>query len=190
MTKTQIADFSQTVPWMRLDGSVYAQPADPKAWYAMVYVISNISIRHWYIGKKFLWTSVRRRGKKQLIPSDWQTYWSSSTELQDHLQADTVADHWRRTVLLETSNRSAAGYAEARLQFDAHAIEPINRTWSSWNGIINCRVSRKHIARSQIVPTCDPAVFGARLAALGLGRPRILTETADTIYNSGPYFRS
>ena len=54
--------------------------------YGFVYLITNLENNRKYIGKKLFWFSKTKqvKGKKKRIkvPSDWQTYYGSSDELQ------------------------------------------------------------------------------------------------------------
>ena len=74
-------------------GSEWLPPEDfnHKDVYGFVYLITNLATSQKYVGKKFFWsqktlgiTKTRKRRKKTLVESDWQTYWGSNKHLQEH----------------------------------------------------------------------------------------------------------
>ena len=54
--------------------------------YGFVYQITNLTNKRKYIGKKLFYFTktkqVKGKKKKVKVPSDWQTYYGSNTELQ------------------------------------------------------------------------------------------------------------
>ena len=119
-----------------------------------VYMITNLDTGRRYIGKKLSKFSkvkykvvlqkngIKKRKKiRSKVDSDWQTYWSSSPEVQ----ADVLAlgeDKFTREILYFADSKGSLSYLEAREQFARQALEnPTN--W--YNGIIQCRIHRSHV---------------------------------------------
>jgi len=119
-----------------------------------VYLITNLDTGRRYIGKKLSKFSkvkykvvlqkngIKKRKKiRSKVDSDWQTYWSSSPEVQ----ADVLTlgeDKFTREILYFADSKGSLSYLEAREQFARQALEnPTN--W--YNGIIQCRIHRSHV---------------------------------------------
>lgn len=112
---------------------------------AFVYLITNIITNRKYIGKKLFYShkyrQINKKRKKIQIESDWQDYWSSCEELKKDVEL-LGKENFKREILYLCKNKGTASYLEAREQFDKRVLE----NYELWyNGIINCRVNRKHI---------------------------------------------
>ena len=119
-----------------------------------VYLITNLDTGRRYIGKKLSKFSkvkykvitqkngIKKRKKiRSKIDSDWQTYWSSSPEVQADVKA-LGEDKFTREILYFADSKGSLSYLEAREQFARQALEnPTN--W--YNGIIQCRIHRSHV---------------------------------------------
>lgn len=119
-----------------------------------VYLITNLVTGRRYIGKKLSKFSkvkykvvlqkngIKKRKKiRSQIDSDWQTYWSSSPEVQADVRA-LGEDKFTREILYFADSKGSLSYLEAREQFARQALEnPTN--W--YNGIIQCRIHRSHV---------------------------------------------
>jgi hypothetical protein len=119
-----------------------------------VYLITNLVTGRRYIGKKLSKFSkvkykvitqkngIKKRKKiRSKIDSDWQTYWSSSPEVQADVKA-LGEDKFTREILYFADSKGSLSYLEAREQFARQALEnPTN--W--YNGIIQCRIHRSHV---------------------------------------------
>ena len=119
-----------------------------------VYLITNLVTGRRYIGKKLSKFSkvkykvitqkngIKKRKKiRSKIDSDWQTYWSSSPEVQADVKA-LGPDKFTREILYFADSKGSLSYLEAREQFARQALE--NPT-SWYNGIIQCRIHRSHV---------------------------------------------
>jgi hypothetical protein len=119
-----------------------------------VYLITNLKTSRQYIGKKLSKFSkvkykmvtqkngVKKRKKiRSKIDSDWQTYWSSSPEVQADVRE--LGEHnFRREIIYFADSKGSLSYLEAREQFHRQVLEnPTN--W--YNGIIQCRIHRSHV---------------------------------------------
>lgn len=111
---------------------------------AFVYLITNLLSNKRYIGKKLFYShkykSVNKKRKKVKIESDWMDYWSSSEELKSDVEK-LGKDNFKREILILCNNKGTVNYLEAKLQMDNRVLE--SDDW--YNGIINCRVNKKHI---------------------------------------------
>jgi len=115
--------------------------------YGFVYQITNLTNGRKYIGKKFFYSAktkqVKGKKKKYKAPSDWQTYYGSSAELSKDVLS-LGHDKFKREILHLCLSKGDCGYLEAKEQFDRRVLEDEN----SYNGIIQCRIHRKHISRA------------------------------------------
>jgi len=118
-----------------------------------VYIITNTVTGRKYIGKKlakFSKTTYKtvklKNGKKKRkkirgkIESDWQTYYGSSPELQQDVDA-LGAENFTREILYFCKSKAECSYIEAREQFARRVLE----STEYYNGIINCRIHGSHI---------------------------------------------
>ena len=117
---------------------------DPK-YIAFVYLITNLTNGRRYIGKKLTKFSrtktVKGKKKKVKVDSDWQTYWSSSEEVQKDVKE--LGEHnFRREILHFCISKGTSTYLEAKLQFQNEVLEHPD-LW--YNGHIQCRVHRNHL---------------------------------------------
>jgi len=125
----------------------------PNEYIGFVYLITNLTTDQKYVGKKlakFTRTKPPLKGKKRkrktLVESDWQTYWGSS----DRLNADVLAlgeKNFKREILYYCTSKAEMSYIEAREQFDRRVLE----TDEYYNGIINVRVGGSEKLRKALL---------------------------------------
>lgn len=139
--------------WL-FEGSEITELPDDKV--GFVYLITNLVSGRQYIGKKLSKFSKvkykvitqkngtkKRKKIRSKIDSDWQTYWSSSPEVQADVRT-LGEDKFRREILYFADSKGSLSYLEAREQFARQALEnPTN--W--YNGIIQCRIHRSHVVK-------------------------------------------
>lgn len=119
-----------------------------------VYLITNLETGRRYIGKKlnkftktkYQMVKLKNGNKKRKkirsqVESDWQTYWSSSPEVQADVKR-LGEDRFRREVLYWADSKGSLSYIEAREQFVRGVLEN-PESW--YNGIIQCRIHAKHL---------------------------------------------
>lgn len=119
-----------------------------------VYLITNLATGRRYIGKKLSQFSrvkykmvtqkngVKKRKKiRSKTDSDWQTYWSSSPEVQADVK-QLGENKFRREILYFADSKGQLSYLEAREQFHRRVLENPAQ-W--YNGIIQCRIHRSHV---------------------------------------------
>jgi len=121
-----------------------------------VYLITNLVTCRSYIGKKLSKFSrvkykvvlqkngIKKRKKiRSKVDSDWQTYWSSSPEVQADVKA-LGEDKFKREILYFADSKGQLSYLEAREQFQRQVLENPDQ-W--YNGIIQCRIHRSHVLK-------------------------------------------
>jgi len=110
-----------------------------------VYLIVNKTTNRRYIGKKLFWFSktrqVKGKKKKEKVPSDWKTYWSSSDDVKKDV-AELGENNFTREILHLCINKGTMTYLEAKLQFHYEVLEK-PAEW--YNGQIQCRIHRTHV---------------------------------------------
>ena len=113
-------------------------------YYGFVYRITNKVDGKQYIGKKFFYSSktkqVKLKKKRFKVPSDWQTYYGSNTELQNDVILHGV-ENFQRDIIYLCKTRGECGYLEAKEQFVLGALESED-FYNSW---IMVRVRKSHI---------------------------------------------
>ena len=125
----------------------------PEDCVGFVYLITNNISDRKYIGKKlakFSRTTYRvvklKNGKKKRkkikgkIESDWQTYWSSSDELNKDIEL-LGENNFTREILFYCRSKAECTYVEAREQFSRKVLESDDY----YNGQISCRIHQSHI---------------------------------------------
>jgi hypothetical protein len=123
-----------------------------------VYIITNLTNNKKYIGKKlakFKKTRPPLKGKKRkrksLVESDWQTYWGSS----EHLLADIKEigpENFSREILYFCTTRGQLSYLEAKEQFDREVL----LTDEYYNGIINVRIGGSQALKESLKNNIPP----------------------------------
>ena len=116
--------------------------------YGFVYLITCLENGKKYIGKKWFWSSRKKKikGKKRAkrikLESDWQDYYGSSDALLKDIEK-FGKDKFKREILILCKNKADATYHEARLQFEYRVLES-DDFYNAW---IFCRVRKSHIGR-------------------------------------------
>jgi hypothetical protein len=115
--------------------------------YGFVYIISNTVNDKKYIGKKWFWSSRKKKikGKKRAsrikLESDWKSYYGSSEDLCADVKK-YGEDKFKREILVLCRTKSEATYHEARLQFENRVLES-NSWYNKW---IFCRVRKSNLS--------------------------------------------
>lgn len=123
----------------------------PEDYYGFVYVITEKETDMKYVGKKFFYrtktlpiTKTRKRRKKTLVESDWKTYCGSSERVQELIESKGL-DAFTREILHLCRTKGDCAYYETKEQFDREVLLRDDY----YNGIINCRISRKHLSANK-----------------------------------------
>jgi len=117
----------------------------PDGYVGMVYMITNVANNKKYIGKKiFHFTKtkqVKGKKKKSKVESDWQTYYGSNKELNEHVDIFGT-NNFKREILYLCVNKSQMSYLELREQIDRRVLE----TEEYYNQWISAKVHKtKHL---------------------------------------------
>jgi len=136
--------------WLYENNKIESLPEDCVGF---VYMITNNTTGRKYIGKKLakfskttyrvvkLKNGTKRRKKiKSKIDSDWQTYWSSSDELNKDIEL-LGEYNFTREILFYCRSKAECTYVEAREQFSRKVLESDDY----YNGQISCRIHQSHI---------------------------------------------
>lgn len=129
----------------------------PENMVGFVYCITQISTGKMYVGKKKLWfkktslktvivksTGVKKKKKiRSLIPSDWATYYGSSTSLLNEIEK-CGKDDFRREILVFCETESMLTYQESKEQFMSDCLLKPNEYFNEW---IMCRVRRSNLMK-------------------------------------------
>ncbi len=113
-----------------------------------VYKITNIETGRYYIGQKKFWfkrkmkpLKGRKNSRHKLVESDWKDYYGSAMELQNDVRR-FGKDKFERVIIRLCESKSEMNYYETKEQFINNVLfDPL-----SYNGIINCRISKRHMA--------------------------------------------
>jgi hypothetical protein len=119
-----------------------------KDFIGFVYLITDNANGKKYVGKKLLWSKRKlkplkgqRRKRTVIKESDWKTYYGSNDEIKTLVE--TVGpERFKREILYFCKTKGELSYKEAKEQFDR---EVLFKPDEYYNGIIHCRVSRRHI---------------------------------------------
>lgn len=127
-------------PWI-YKGRPFTDPGD--SW-GFVYLITHLPTDRKYVGKKFFTKSktrqVKGKKKRSRVESDWQTYFGSSTRVQEDLERDGESAFTREILHLCTS-KAECSYFESLEIFSRHAlISP--QYYNDW---VSCRIRKAHL---------------------------------------------
>lgn len=116
----------------------------PETCVGFVYIITNLVSGRKYIGKKLstfakttyktvtLKNGTKKKKKiKSRIPSDWETYWSSS----DELQKDVISlgeENFKREILRYCKSKTELSYYEAKYQFEYDVLLKEDEWYNGW----------------------------------------------------------
>lgn len=118
----------------------------PEGAIGFVYCITNTTTNKKYLGKKlFHFTKtkqVKGKKKKVKIDSDWQTYFGSNKELNEHVNL-LGEDKFYREIIRICYSKGEMTYYETKHIFAADAVISDN----FYNDWVMCRVRRSHIKK-------------------------------------------
>ena len=122
---------------------------DKEGYIGFVYLITNLTTKRKYIGKKLFTKSktrqVKGKKKKSRVKSDWETYFGSNDELLKDV-ALYGAPHFSREILYLCKSKGECSYYEAYEQFMRHAI-PNSEYYNVW---LSVRVRKSHLKDMEI----------------------------------------
>jgi len=120
----------------------------PPEYVGFVYRITDTETEEMYIGQKRFRktktlpiTKTRKRRKKSLVESDWRSYYSSSSIIQQAI-SEGLSDRYTREILRFGYSKGDLSYLEMLEQIKCNVlIDP-----KYLNGIINVRIHQKHLS--------------------------------------------
>lgn len=120
---------------------------DISGYYGFIYRITNKVTGHDYIGRKYFTTIKKRpplKGKKnkrrEVIETDWKTYWGSSPRLQQDVE-NLGKENFTREIIHLCKSRGETNYLEAYYQFKENVLLREN----SYNGIIQIKLGKNSV---------------------------------------------
>jgi len=110
------------VPWT-FRGQLFLPEHVGKA-EGFVYLITNKSTGKQYVGRKYFWQIRKKKGKGRRVrsQSDWQSYMSSSSLLQEEI-GHLGLDQFTFEIISVHATRGDTNYAEVSLQFRLNVLE-------------------------------------------------------------------
>ena len=119
----------------------------PEEYQGFVYEVTEIDTGKKYIGKKNFWkpktlpvTKTRKRRVRTRTESDWRSYFSSSSEVQQLVESKGEKNY-KREILKLCKTKGEMSYYEAKLQFE-HDVLFRN---DYYNEFIGCKIHSKHL---------------------------------------------
>ena len=115
----------------------------------MIYLIKNNETGQKYIGekrfhkpKKLPITKTRKRRVKTVVESDWRSYYSSNTLLNE-MKSEGRTESLTREIIRFVYSKGDLSYLETVEQIEKGVL--FDPTYL--NGIVNCRIHQKHISK-------------------------------------------
>ena len=125
-----------------------ALDAPPEGTIGFVYIIYNLRDGRQYIGKKLIkfrkTKTVKGKKKRELVDSDWKTYWGSNDELKADVER-LGESSFRREIIHFAKNKGTLSYLELKEQMDHRVLEHPNLYYNRW---IMARISTSHVKLS------------------------------------------
>ena len=136
---------SYDYPWIY--NGVEFESEDIGTYYGFIYRITNTINGHDYIGRKYFTTIKKRpplKGKKnkrrEVVETDWKTYWGSSPRLQADIDTHGK-DQFTREIIHLCASRGETNYLEAYYQFKEDVLLREN----NYNGIIQIKLGKNSV---------------------------------------------
>lgn len=117
-------------PWL-----YEGQPVDDvivSGWAGFVYLITDLETGKKYIGRKYLTSKRKVKGRRKTTESDWKSYFSSSDEIK-LLVEQYGPQRFKREIVAFGKTRGEVNFLEIMLQFELRVLE--SNDW--YNGTIN-----------------------------------------------------
>lgn len=125
-----------------------ALDAPPDGTIGFVYIIYNLQDGRQYIGKKLVkfrkTKTVKGKKKRELVDSDWKTYWGSNDELKADVER-LGESSFRREIIHFAKNKGTLSYLELKEQMDHRVLEHPNLYYNRW---VMARISTSHVKLS------------------------------------------
>lgn len=118
-----------------------------KEYAGFVYLITEKETGKKYVGKKLFWnskilpvTKKRKRRQRTKVESNWRDYFGSNKTLLERVESCGTTEY-DREILRLCKTKGECSYYETKEQFDREVLF----LDEYYNGIINCRISSKHL---------------------------------------------
>jgi len=115
-------------------GKVLTEEDIPEKSIGFIYLITQISNKKKYIGRKLLTAAATKTvngvKKKYRKESDWKDYWSSSPWLKTYIETNGESD-FTREILVFCYGKAEMTYAEEKIQYSLGVLESPH--WSNDN---------------------------------------------------------
>lgn len=121
--------------WVYQDQPFTQEMAD--GYHSFVYLITNKQDGRVYVGKKQFVTTRKKkvagksRRKTTTKVSDWESYWSSSEELQEDVKR-LGQSSFKREIIRLCTTKSEASYYECKYQIGMDLMLRQERTYNRW----------------------------------------------------------
>lgn len=118
----------------------------PNGVLGFVYLITNLTNNKKYLGKKLFthigYKQVNKKRKRIKVESDWKSYWSSSTDVQQDVNKLGIKS-FRREILKLCHSKSECSLVESYLILREHALlrDDYYNSWMSFRG------TKKHLLK-------------------------------------------
>ena len=107
-------------------GSELTDDRIPAKAQGFIYIITHLTSKRRYIGRKLLTKAYRRQKNNKIIrsrvESDWREYWSSSPEVKQLVETEGT-DNFVREVLLFADTKGQLNYLEEKFLYCVGALE-------------------------------------------------------------------
>tara|TARA_E500000318_G_C3498393_1_gene187362 strand:+ start:191 stop:634 length:444 start_codon:yes stop_codon:yes gene_type:complete len=131
-------------PWIYLERPFTGD--DVGDYFGFVYLITNLTNKRQYIGRKYFWSFRTPKGKKRKVKqeSDWRNYYGSCPELKEDV-IKFGKQNFSRTILSLHKTKGKTNYEETRQLFTNNVLtEELDRdTPKYYNSNILSRYYRK-----------------------------------------------
>lgn len=108
-------------PWF-FNGTPF-ETEDIGPYYGFVYKLTNLENGRLYIGRKYFYKSVKKKGKRRVFSeSDWKDYYSSSEDVKKEV-AEKGKNIFKREILSLHTTKGDTNYWETKELFTRNVLE-------------------------------------------------------------------
>lgn len=116
--------------------------------YGFVYCITNKLNNKKYIGRKYFYSSRKKKGKRrQYKESDWKSYWSSCDELKKDIEL-YGKDNFIREILTIHATKGDCNFYENCLLFKNDVLEEFSTEDESMKKFYNNNIMNRYYTKS------------------------------------------
>lgn len=138
-------EYMEESPWL-FNGKPFTSEMIGDS-YGFVYCITNKTNGRMYIGRKYFYSSRKKKGKRrQYKESDWKNYWSSCDELKRDVE-ELGKENFIREILTIHATRGDCNYYETFLLFKNGVLEEMKENKIFYNNNIMNRYFSRSMRR-------------------------------------------